>query len=69
MKLFTIATLVALTTSGIAQAATAYWTGKMEFVQTVTYKSGISCEYDIYGQKFWRTYTNVMSCPSTVEVQ
>ena len=51
-----------------AQAATAYWTGNMQFVTTVTFKSGVSCEYNFSGHTFWRTFTGG-SCPSTVEVE
>lgn len=55
--------------SGYALAASARWTGKMEFVTTVTYKQGISCEYDYLGRKFWRTFVGISSCPSSIEVQ
>lgn len=61
--------LVAVLTASVAQAATATFTGRSEYVQTVTYKTGIACEYQIYGQKFWRTFTNTMSCPYSIEVE
>lgn len=47
--------------------ATAYWTGKQQQVQTVTYQSGWSCEYNYAGRTFWRTF--VGSCPASVQVQ
>jgi hypothetical protein len=64
-----LATLAALASATAVQAATAQWTGRMEYVQTVTYKRGISCEYVIYGQYFWRTFTGTINCPTRVEVQ
>jgi hypothetical protein len=48
-------------------AATAYWTGKQNQVQTVTYQSGWNCEYNYAGQTFWRTF--VGTCPTSVQVQ
>jgi hypothetical protein len=50
-----------------ASAATAFWTGRQEQVQTVTYKWVWRCEYNYLGQKFWRLFES--SCPSSVEVQ
>lgn len=47
--------------------ATAYFTGKQQQVQTVTYQYGWSCEYSYGGQFFWRTF--VGNCPSSVKVQ
>lgn len=47
--------------------ATAYWTGKQQQVQTVTYQSGWNCEYNYAGRTFWRTY--VGTCPTSVQVQ
>jgi hypothetical protein len=64
MKL-TIAILVLLAFSQ-AQAATAFFTGRMEMVQTVTYQMAWRCEYNYAGQTFYRLFQN--SCPSTVEV-
>jgi hypothetical protein len=52
-----------------AYAATAYWTGRSEFVTTVTYQQGIKCEYDYFGNKFWKTFVRQSSCPSSVEVE
>lgn len=51
-----------------AWCATAYWTGNMHTVTTVTYQQGVECEYNYAGRTFWRTYVG-MSCPSSVEVQ
>lgn len=50
-----------------AFAATAFFTGRSEIVQTVTYQTGWNCEYNYLGQKFWRVYMG--SCPYNVEVQ
>ena len=63
----TVAAVLAVVTTP-ALAATAHWTGKMEFVTTVTYKQGVKCEYNYAGNTFWRTFTGA-SCPSTVSVQ
>ena len=51
-----------------AHAATAYWTGRSEYVTTVTYRSGIACEYDYLGQTFWRVFTRGV-CPMSVYVE
>jgi hypothetical protein len=50
-----------------AYAATAYFTGRWEQVQTVTFKMGWKCEYNYNGQTFWQVFDR--SCPSTIEVQ
>ena len=49
-------------------AAWAFWTGRYEFVTTVTYRQGVKCEYNYAGQTFWRVFTKV-SCPARVEVE
>lgn len=62
--------LIALTlilSATTAHAAMAIWTGRMEYVTTVTYRQAVSCEYNINGQRFWRTFTTGY-CPSSVEV-
>lgn len=61
-----LAALALLATLIPAYAGTAFWTGRSEYVTTVTYQSAVNCEYSIYGQKFWRTFRT--SCPSSVEV-
>ena len=61
-----VATLMGLAISTPAFAATAFWTGKMEQVQTVTYRYVWRCEYNYNGQLFYRLFER--SCPSTVEV-
>lgn len=50
-----------------AATATAFFTGRQQQVQTVTYQSGWSCEYRYLSQTFWRTF--VGACPSSVPVQ
>lgn len=62
-----LALLALLVTSTSVLAATAFWTGRSEMVQTVTYQMAWKCEYDYLGQKFWRIFKS--SCPSNVEVE
>lgn len=50
-----------------AFAAQAFWTGRMEFVTTVTGMAAWNCEYDYAGQTFWRVFQN--TCPANVQVQ
>jgi hypothetical protein len=50
-----------------AMAATAFFTGRQEQVQTVTYQFAWRCEYNYLGRKFWQIFTG--SCPSSIEVQ
>lgn len=53
--------------SAHALAATAYWTGRQEMVQTVTYQTAWRCEYRYAGNSFWAMFNG--SCPSSIEVQ
>lgn len=62
-KLIFAALLIA---SSNAFAATAYWTGQSELVQTVTYQMAYNCQYSYMGQYFWVVYAN--SCPYSIEV-
>jgi hypothetical protein len=64
-----IAAFAALAAAQVAQAATAYWTGQVRYVTTVTYQQGVSCEYNYAGQTFWRTFAGTGMCPSSVEVE
>jgi hypothetical protein len=57
-----------LTSANCAFAATAYWTGNVRYVTTVTYQQGVNCEYNYAGKTFWRTFVGG-TCPSTVQVQ
>lgn len=50
-----------------AFAGTAYFTGRSQIVQTVTYQSGWNCEYNYAGRTFWQVF--VGSCPSQIEIQ
>lgn len=45
----------------------AFWTGKMQAVNTVTGRGGFACEYNYAGQTFTRVFVN--NCPSSVGVQ
>lgn len=66
---------VILSLLGLALATTAFatvlatWTGKSEGVTTVTGKTGVKCEYDLYGKKFWKTIVDEYACPATIEVE
>lgn len=57
----------AMSAAPAQMTATAYWTGKQQQVQTVTYQYGWNCEYNYAGRTFWRTF--VGTCPSSVQVQ
>lgn len=50
-----------------AFAATAYFTGRQEMVQTVTNQMGWKCQYQYAGNYFWRVFLG--QCPVTVEIQ
>lgn len=50
-----------------AMAATAYFTGRQEMVQTVTNQMGWKCQYQYAGNYFWRTFLG--QCPASIEVQ
>ncbi len=65
MKALIIAIMLSLVTS-TSYAATAYWTGRSEQVQTVTYQWGWNCQYNYAGQYFWRVFSGF--CPMSVEV-
>lgn len=54
-------------TQSASAGVTAFWTGKQQQVQTVTYQYGWNCEYNYAGRTFWRTF--VGSCPLSVQVQ
>ncbi len=60
-------TLAALALCTQALAATAFFTGRQEQVQTVTYQMGWRCWYNYNGQIFSRVF--VGTCPMSVEVQ
>jgi hypothetical protein len=62
-KLFFLLLLVSLE----ANAVMAMFTGRMEYVYTITYQQAVKCEYMAQGQTFWRLFPG-MSCPQTVDV-
>jgi biopolymer transport protein ExbB/TolQ len=62
-----VAVVIGLALAAPAYAATAYWTGRQEQVQTVTGQFVWKCEYNYNGQTFW--YLFQTSCPSSVEIQ
>jgi hypothetical protein len=67
MKKTITAVILILLAATSASAATAFWTGRMVQVQTVTYQMAWNCEYNYAGQTFWRVFKT--SCPSSIEVQ
>lgn len=56
-----------LISASTATAATAYWTGKSEMVQTVTHRMAWRCEYNYNGRVFTELFES--SCPSSVTVE
>ncbi|MFA4829206.1 MAG: hypothetical protein WC855_13330 [Thermodesulfovibrionales bacterium] len=67
MKKSIAVVIILLLAATSASAATAYWTGRQEMVQTVTYQMAWNCEYNYVGQIFWRVFKT--SCPSSIEVE
>ena len=66
MKKIIIALIIGLTLSGTANAATAFWTGQMNYVQSVTGMYVMNCQYMYAGNIFWRAFSG--SCPSSIQV-
>lgn len=66
LKLAACALAIGATTFN-AYAVTAFFTGQMHQVQTVTYQMAWSCQYNYAGQTFWKTF--IGNCPTSVEVQ
>ena len=50
----------------LAAAGTAFWTGKSEMVQTVTYRMAWRCEYNYNGKIFTELFES--NCPSSVTI-
>ncbi len=46
----------------------AFWTGRSEYVVTISGKQGINCEYEYVGHKFWQAFVGGI-CPMKYEVQ
>ncbi len=66
MKIIIItATFLLLSTP--AFAATAYFTGAMEPVTTITYQHAWRCEYTCRGFTFYKVFRN--RCPMQIEVE
>lgn len=63
-----LAALALAVISASALAAQAQFTGNQRFVTTVTGRGATACEYQYGGQRFWRTFDGVSSCPYSVEV-
>jgi len=66
-KIVTSVFFIIILAVATAYAATAFWTGRMEQVHTVTGQIAWNCEYQYAGQTFWRVFST--SCPSTINVQ
>jgi hypothetical protein len=58
--------LILLLVSSQAFAGTAFFTGRQEMVQTVTYQTAWRCEYNYNGQYFYQLHQGF--CPSSVQV-
>lgn len=50
-------------------AATAFFTGQMKYITTVTGLSGIACVYEYSGQRFTVVIPRTGSCPTSIQVQ
>lgn len=64
MKKLLLAAL--LLTSINAHAATAFWTGRQEQVQTVTYQYMWRCEYSYLGQYYYALFSGM--CASSIDI-
>lgn len=62
--IFTIAIVLSMSASA---AIVATFTGFQEQVQTVTGQFVWKCQYDYFGQKFYRLFRT--HCPGTIEVE
>ena len=62
-----ISLLILALLAGRALAATAYFTGKQEMVQSVTGRVAWNCEYNYAGNMFWRAFAGM--CPNSAEVE
>jgi hypothetical protein len=62
-----VAAVVGALVAAPAYAATAFFTGRQEMVQTVTYQQAWRCEYNYNGQMIYEIFQT--SCPSSIEVQ
>lgn len=60
-------TFLALFTSIPLIAGSAYWTGRSEVVQTVTYRTAWKCEYNYNGKTIYQLFDT--SCPSSITVE
>lgn len=51
----------------VQRGVAAVWTGRSEPATSVTGVSGVNCEFDYAGQRFWRMFAG--GCPSKFQVQ
>jgi len=61
------AMLAGMALAAPAYAASAFWTGQQEQVQTVTGKFVWRCQYNYNGQMIYRLFET--SCPSSIEIE
>lgn len=50
-----------------ALAVMAIWTGRLEYVTTITGQQAVRCEYDYVGKRFWVTMSGGI-CPPSINV-
>lgn len=62
----TIALILVLLSSQ-SYGAMAFWTGRQQMTQTVTYQYVYKCEYNYASQTFWQLFKGY--CPSSIELQ
>lgn len=67
MKQFLAVALIILCATA-AHAATAIFTGQMQFGTSVTGQQVVKCQYNAMGNVFWATLRGA-SCPATIEVE
>jgi len=60
------ALVIGLIFSSAADAATAFWTGQVNYGQSVTGQFVANCQYQYAGKYFWQAF--VGNCPSSIEV-
>ena len=64
-KLITLIALLIVASS--AFAGTAYWTGEVQYITTISYQQGVRCGYNYNGQHFYMVFNSTI-CPSSINV-
>lgn len=65
MRIVFVAVMLAICSN--AFAATAFFTGNQEIVQSVTGRVVWNCQYNYAGRLFWRAFS--VACPSQIEIE